>query len=216
MSNKLDQSPPARYLSIAGLILFLLLTGIYMYLLHIGAAKEWLASIRHLGVSGIVLGIFIQTIVNALPVPGEFVSLFLIEVYGAVAGGFYSWVGGITGAVLAYYLSNWIARPLIEPLAKPYLEKVNQWLQRQGAIGLLFMRFVPLVPYHFINYAAGLLQVNRAAFIWTTVVGILPYTIMMSSLFAGLRYGKSIPFIVGAVLFILSSIVSIVLRKKTK
>lgn len=208
------KKPVARSLSIGSLIIFLLFTGIYLYFLHTGSAKVWLESIRHLGAFGILLGIMIQTVVNIIPVPGEFVSLFLIEIYGAVAGGFYSWIGGILGAVLAYHLSSWLARPLIESLANPYLIKIDRWLQQQGDIGLLILRFVPLVPYHFINYTAGILGVNRRAFIWTTALGILPYTISVSSLFAGVRYGRFIPFILGGGLFILSFILSIVLRRK--
>ncbi|MDN3018973.1 VTT domain-containing protein [Paenibacillus sp. BSR1-1] len=213
-SYKVKKSPAARSLSIGSLLIFLALTGLYVYLLHTGTAKIWLDSIRHLGVFGILLGIMIQTVVNVIPAPGEFVSIFLIEIYGPVAGGLYSWIGGILGAVLAYHLSKWIARPLIEPLAKPYLEKIDRWLQKRGDIGLLIIRFVPLVPYHFINYAAGILGANRKAFIWTTALGILPYTISVSSLFAGLRHGKFLPFMIGGALFILSSILSIVLRKK--
>ena len=208
------KKPVARSLSIGSLIIFLLLIGIYLYFLHTGSAKVWLES--HFGVFGILLGILIQTVVNVIPVPGEFVSLFLIEIYGAVAGGFYSWIGGILGAVLAYHLSRWLARPLIESLANPYLIKIDCWLQKQGVMGLLILRFVPLVPYHFINYTAGILGVNRRVFIWTTALGILPYTISVSSLFAGVRYGRFIPFILGGGLFILSFILSIVLRRKMK
>lgn len=208
------KNPTARLLSFGSLLIFLLLTGLYLYFLHTGTAKEWLESIRHLGFFGIILGIMIQTVVNVIPAPGEFVSLFLIEIYGPVAGGLYSWIGGIAGAVLAYYLSNWIARPIIEPLAKPYLEKIDHWLQRRGDAGLLFIRFVPLVPYHFINYAAGILGVDKRAFIWTTALGILPYTISVSSLFAGLRFGKLMPFILGGTLFILSSVLSLVFKRK--
>ncbi|MDQ6597681.1 TVP38/TMEM64 family protein [Bacillus salipaludis] len=213
LSLKLKK-PTARTLSIGSLMIFLLLTGIYLYFVHTGAAKGWLESIRQLGVFGIVFGIMIQSVVNVIPAPGEFVSLFLIEIYGPVAGGFYSFIGGVIGAVLAYHLSDWIARPIIEPMAKPYLEKIDRWLKKQGDIGLLIIRFVPLVPYHFINYAAGILRVNKMAFIWTTALGILPYTITISSIFAGFRYGKFLPFIIGGGLFILSSILSIVFRRK--
>jgi uncharacterized membrane protein YdjX (TVP38/TMEM64 family) len=90
-----------------------------------------------------------------------------------------------------------LARPLIEPLAKPYLGKVNRWLEKKGDIGLLIIRFVPLVPYHFVNYASGLLRVNIKTFLWTTAIGILPFTITITCLYAGLREGKLIPFIVG-------------------
>lgn len=213
-SYKFKKSSAARSLSIGSLVIFIIITGLYLYFVHTGTAKVWLDSIRHLGVFGIILGIMIQTVVNVIPAPGEFISLFLIEIYGPVAGGIYSWIGGILGAVLAYHLSNWIARPIIEPLAKPYLKKVDRWLQKQGDTGLLIIRFIPLVPYHFINYAAGILGANRKAFIWTTAIGILPYTISVSCLFAGLRFGRYIPFIVGGALFILSSVLSIILRKK--
>ncbi|MBT2656045.1 TVP38/TMEM64 family protein [Bacillus sp. ISL-18] len=213
VSHKEKRLTITRSLSIGSLVIFLLFTGLYLYFLHTGTAKTWLGSIRHLGVFGIVVGILIQTIVNVIPAPGEFVSLFLIEIYGPVAGGFYSWIGGILGAFLAYQLSNWIARPIIKPLAKPYLEKIDRWLRIQGDIGLLIIRFVPLVPYHFINYGAGILKVNKKAFIWTTALGILPYTISVSTLFAGVQHGRMIPFIIGAGLFISSSVISIVLRK---
>ncbi|MEH7548921.1 MULTISPECIES: TVP38/TMEM64 family protein [Bacillaceae] len=213
-SNKGKKLLGARFLSMGSLIIFLLFTGLYIYFLHSGAAKIWLESVRNLGLFGIIIGILIQTVVNVIPAPGEFVSLFLIEIYGPVAGGIYSWIGGILGALLAYYLSNWIARPIIEPLAKPYLEKVQVWLQKQGDIGLLIIRFVPLVPYHFINYVSGILRVNIRAFTWTTSLGILPYTISVSCLFAGVRHGKLIPFMFGGGLFILSSVISIVMKKK--
>ena len=209
-----NKKSTARVVSFGSLIFFVLLTGIYLYFVHTGAAKGWLESIRHLGAFGIVLGIIIQTVVNVIPAPGEFISLFLIELYGPVAGGFYSFLGGILGAILAYHLAKWMARPILEPLAKPYLEKTDRWLKKQGDFGLLFIRFIPLVPYHFINYAAGILRVNRRTFIWTTALGILPYTISISTLFAGVRYGKFLPFIIGGGIFLLSSVLSFVLRKK--
>ncbi|MEH7108546.1 TVP38/TMEM64 family protein [Bacillus sp. JJ1764] len=209
-----EQQPIAKTISIVTLILFLFLTGMYLYFVHTGTAKGWLETIRHLGIFGVILGIIIQTLVNVIPAPGEFVSLFLIEIYGPVAGGIYSWIGGIFGAVLAYQLSKWIARPLIEPLAKPYLVKVARWLDKQGEIGLLIIRFIPLVPYHFINYASGILGVNRRAFLWTTALGILPYTISVSSLFAGVRHGRLLPFMLGGGLLILTSILSLVLKRK--
>ncbi|WP_419881989.1 TVP38/TMEM64 family protein [Peribacillus sp. B-H-3] len=203
-----------RSLSTGGLVFFLVFTGLYLYSLHTGTAKVWLQSIHHLGVFGIILGIIIQTIVNVIPVPGEFVSLFLIEIYGPLAGGFFSWLGGILGAILAYHLSSWIARPLLEPMANSYLAKTDQWLQKRGDFGLLIIRFIPLVPYHFINYSAGILRADKKAFIWTTALGILPYTISVSTLFAGVRHGKWIPFLIGIGLFIFLSILTMVLKRK--
>lgn len=76
------------------------------------------------------------------------------------------------------------------------------------------LKALPLVPYHLINYTAGILRVNLMAFLWTTALGTLPYTISINSLFAGLRFGRFIPLIIGGTLFILSTILSIVFRRK--
>lgn len=214
-SNKLPASRTSLYVSIGSLIIFLLLIGIYIYLLHTAVMKEWLASIRNLGVLGRVVTIFVQTLIDTVPVPGEFISIFLIELYGPVAGGIYSWIGGTLGAILAYHLSTWIARPVMEPLTRTYLKKVDKWMKKYGVMGLLIVRLVPIIPYHLINYAAGILRVNKKVFIWTTAIGIIPYTIAVSSLYSGLRHGSLVPLIFGVVIFAISVMVSFVLRRKT-
>jgi uncharacterized membrane protein YdjX (TVP38/TMEM64 family) len=45
--------------------------------------------------------VLLQTAANILPVPGEFISIILMEIYGPIWGGVYSWIGGLAGAVAA-------------------------------------------------------------------------------------------------------------------
>lgn len=96
-----------------------------------------------------------QSIVNILPVPGEFISIALMEIYGPIWGGVYSWIGGVLGAVGALYVTKWIAKPFFSKLAQPFLQRVEEFTKRHETFGLLLIRFVPLVPYHFVNYAFG-------------------------------------------------------------
>ncbi|KIL40073.1 hypothetical protein SD70_16275 [Gordoniibacillus kamchatkensis] len=192
-----------QYISLLGLVLILCIVAGYMYLLHIGAAQQLLMSIRNLGLFGIVAGILIQAIVNVLPVPGEFTSIALMEIYGPLWGGVYSWIGGVTGAVGGLYTTKWIAKPVFGKMAEPYLHRMDEFIANREAAGLLAIRFVPFVPYHLVNYAAGLLSVNLWAFVWTTGLGILPYTVAMSGIFAGLREGSSIWGAAGGTIFAL-------------
>lgn len=179
-----------RVSSLISIVVILIAIALYIYLLHIGAAQRMLKGIRDMGILGIVVGIIFQTIVNILPVPGEFTSIVLMEIYGPWWGGVYSWVGGLLGAIGAMLLSRWITGAFVLQWARPFLDKVQPLVQRHESYGMLMLRFIPLVPYHFVNYASGLLHVKAWIFIWTTAIGILPYTIAMSGIYAGVRQGS--------------------------
>ncbi|WP_282942621.1 VTT domain-containing protein [Paenibacillus sp. RC67] len=167
-----------------------------------------------MGFAGIVVGVIIQTIVNILPVPGEFTSIVLMEIYGPVWGGLYSWIGGLMGAIGAMCLTKWISKPFFGQMTRPLLDKVQQLVHRRESFGLLILRFVPLVPYHFVNYTAGLLNVKTWVFIWTTAVGILPYTIAMSGIYAGVRQGSLKWGLIGAGVFVLLFGISLYAKKR--
>jgi len=51
--------------------------------------------------------------------------------------------------------------------------------QRQGSGTLLFSRFIPVISFNLINYAAGLTNVSWWTFTWATGLGILPLTFLM-------------------------------------
>ncbi|SDN68365.1 Uncharacterized membrane protein YdjX, TVP38/TMEM64 family, SNARE-associated domain [Paenibacillus sp. yr247] len=201
---KRQQSPPnARLISAISLLVIAGIIGYYLYLMHTGEAQKLINGIRKFGNIGILVGIIVQSLVNILPVPGEFISIILMEIYGPVWGGIYSWIGGVTGAVGALYLSKWVAKPFFGKMAQPFLQRVDEFTRKHETLGLLLIRFVPFVPYHFVNYTLGFLNVNIWGFIWTTGLGILPYTIAMSSIYAGVRNGSLKWGAIGIVLFML-------------
>ncbi|WP_223067952.1 TVP38/TMEM64 family protein [Paenibacillus caui] len=203
--------------SIISLLAIVGVIGYYLYLLYNGEAQKLMNSIRHYGASGAIIGISIQTILNILPLPGELTSILLLEIYGPVWGGLYSWIAGVAGSVGGLYLSKWIAKPFFGKMVEPYMSKVDEWMRKHGGLGLLLIRFVPLVPYHFVNYAAGLLQVKLWGFLWTTGLGILPYTIVMSALYAGIRWGSILWGLIGCgMLLLLSAAGWYVKRRKQK
>lgn len=151
---------------------------------------------------GILIGIIIQIVANIIPVPGEFISIILMEIYGPIWGGFFSWIGGLGGAIGALYLTRWVTKPFFGKMAEPFLHKIDEFAKKHRTLGLLFIRIVPLVPYHFVNYALGFLNVNIWSFIWTTGLGILPYTIAVSGIYAGARKGSLVWGALGIFLFL--------------
>ncbi|UQZ82288.1 TVP38/TMEM64 family inner membrane protein YdjZ [Paenibacillus konkukensis] len=209
-------SSGAKLVSLISAVFIVLAVAGYIYLLRIGEAQRLLGSIRHMGALGIAIGVGVQIIVNILPVPGEFTSIVLMEIYGPVWGGVYSWTGGVLGAVGAMFLTKWVTKPFFGPMARPFLDKVQRMIRRRESFGLLLLRFVPLVPYHVVNYTAGLLSVRLWAFIWTTAVGILPYTIAVSGIYAGVRKGSLRWGIAGAAVFVLLFGIGLYAKKRSR
>ncbi|HEY5719402.1 MAG TPA: VTT domain-containing protein, partial [Gammaproteobacteria bacterium] len=57
--------------------------------------------------------------------------------------------------------------------------RLDGWTEGQGAVTLLVARFIPVIAFNLINYAAGLTSVSWWTFAWTTAIGILPLTLLM-------------------------------------
>lgn len=174
----------------------------YFYYLDTGHASQFLFSFRHLGPAGIALSISMLALLSVLPLPSEFVSILLMQIYGVWWGTAYSWFGAVIGAVLALYLSQWTGRPVAEHYAGKHVARAEMWVRTRGALGLLTLRFVPFVPYHLVNYVAGILRVPVWPFAWTTAVGILPFQLAVAGVFSGFRYGSMVFGFVGGALLI--------------
>jgi uncharacterized membrane protein YdjX (TVP38/TMEM64 family) len=100
------------------------------------------------------------------------------------------------GAYLAFALARWLGRPFVLAMvARRHHEKLDAWAARQGG-GMLFLsRFVPVISFNLINYAAGLTAISWWTFTWATALGILPLTFLMVLLGDGLWSGDTAPWL---------------------
>jgi mono/diheme cytochrome c family protein/rhodanese-related sulfurtransferase len=57
--------------------------------------------------------------------------------------------------------------------------RLDDWAAKDGWQVVLVARFIPVIAFNLINYAAGLTRLTWWQFTWTTGVGILPLTILM-------------------------------------
>ncbi len=172
-----------------GLVTIAALVGVYFYYLHTGRVHDLMRTVHNLGPLGALLGVGLMALASVLPVPSEFISLFLLRFYGVLWGTVFSWTGGIVGAVAALFVSRLLARPFAEHFASRYVDQLQPWLTSHGWLGLLVARFIPFVPYHVVNYVAGILRVRIWPFIWTTAVGTLPFQLALSGVYYGISYG---------------------------
>lgn len=194
----------------------LLLTGIYsVYLLQTGDGEYIIAWIRHYRFLGFVAVFLFQTLLNMLPLPGELTAVMVLEIYGAYWGGLCLWASGIIGGIGGYWLARSFTSYFAGTRVEPYLAKMEDWLGTSEYKGLLIARFVPFIPYHAVNYAAGLLKVNLFRYMLTTAVGVFPHTVAMSAMYAGIRKGSLLGAVIGCILLIILAGLSWYVKKRS-
>lgn len=122
------------------------------------------------------------------PFPAELLALAAGAIFGVAYGAALIWIGAMIGAALSFGLARWLGRPFVESvLPARHLKKLDRWADDDPAFVLLLSRFVPLIAFNLINYAAGLTPVRWRTFLWTTGVGILPITVLTTWLGAEMR-----------------------------
>ena len=171
--------------------------------------------VQSFGIYGILFSIFLMAVLAVIPVPSEFFVVINMEVYGVFWGLFYSWIGAVIGAVWAMYLTRWLGQAwLLRWLSARVQRQVDEWVSRRGTIGLLTLRFVPLVPFHALNYVAGLLNVSLWPFVWTTAVGIIPFELMAGGLFVGISAGVIPGLVIGGAVLVFVGGLGYIFRKR--
>jgi len=136
--------------------------------------------IRHSGSLGVLASLGLMVIHSFVPFPAELVAIANGMVYGSFWGTVITWVGAMLGAFLAFGLARRCGRPLVgRILSRKNAQRLDVWVAQQGAGALFVSRFLPVISFNLINYAAGLLRISWLTFAWTTGVGILPMTVLM-------------------------------------
>lgn len=117
-----------------------------------------------------------------------FVPSFVMDFLGAVLFGL--WLGtilNVAGSVLAacltFGLSEWLGRDFVQDLVRGKLVELRKKLNRNGFRTVLFFRVFPVMPFIWVNYAAGLSRIRFKDYFWATAIGLWPSEFVYTLLF---------------------------------
>jgi uncharacterized membrane protein YdjX (TVP38/TMEM64 family) len=145
--------------------------------LSASAVEELIASWGIWAVAGSILLMVLHSFV---PFPAELVAIANGMLFGPFWGTLITWTGAMLGAYLAFGLARWLGRPFVRQVVAPrHQDAIDRWALRQGGGALFLSRFVPVISFNLINYAAGLTAISWWTFSWATGLGILPLTFLM-------------------------------------
>jgi uncharacterized membrane protein YdjX (TVP38/TMEM64 family) len=141
-------------------------------------AGNW---IQGLGEWAFVVAPLAMIVVAIIPFPAEIPAAANGMVFGPMVGGFITWSGALVGAQISFEVSRRFGRPLGERyLGVARLEQADKLVAAAGWPALLTLRLIPAVAFTAVNWAAGLTDISRRRFFWTTAVGILPGAILFT------------------------------------
>ncbi|MHA1529131.1 MAG: TVP38/TMEM64 family protein [Alphaproteobacteria bacterium] len=186
-----DRAPGSRSISwrialAAAVLLGLVALGVLLAFTEMGGnldVRVLAARIRGLDEWGHAAVIGLMVVHSFVPFPAEILALCAGAVYGTLWGAVLIWIGAMIGASLSFALARWLGRPFVNAMLGPKSRaKFDGWTMEQGAVALLVARFIPVIAFNLINYCAGLTRVGWGTFLWTTGLGIVPLTVLMTAM----------------------------------
>ena len=119
----------------------------------------------------------VYTVLTGMSVPGASV---LTIAYGWFFGFWPAVVlvsfASTTGATIAFLLSRYLLREMVQRRFGDRLAGFNRALEREGAYYLLTLRLIPAVPFFVINVVMGLTPMRVWTYWWVSQVGMLAGT----------------------------------------
>lgn len=160
--------------------------------------------IHSLGTSGVIGAILIMASVCMTPLPSEGLLIMYLKVYGVLWGTLYAWCGFTLGSVMVFLIARSLGIKAIRWwIAAEQFDSIDMWIGHKGIIGLLIVRLLP-IPALVVNCITGVMpSVSFWSYLWTGVVGVIPYYAGISFIFFGLSRQDLLVFLVIPVLLMI-------------
>ncbi len=128
----------------------------------------------------VVLAYFVVfALLTALCLPGAAALMLLAGAgFGLTWGSLLATLASTAGACLTMLGARYLLRHRVESRWAARLHQVNQGLQAQGAMYLLSLRLLPVIPFVPLNLISGLTRLPVWTFFWASAVGMLPGTVV--------------------------------------
>ncbi|MEZ4867290.1 MAG: VTT domain-containing protein [Caldilineaceae bacterium] len=203
-----------HWLKLVGFLLWSLLIGAYAYYLwtnHLTAHEALMQLVDLLNSPwGPLLYIFVY-----ICSPLFFFSAAVLAILGGAVFGagsvenlivaiLYTIIGSLGAAQTAYALGRWFGAGLL-PTDDGLVHRYTERMRQQSFMTILLMHIL-FLPYELVNYLAGILRIDRRAFLLATFLGSLPgfftFVPFGASLdLKSLMLGEGPHFSVGSLLF---------------
>lgn len=144
------------------------------------------------------LAYFVLYVLQAIvaPIPGPVLIAASVILFGFWFGFLLSYFAGLTGALLSFWISRKIGRPLAEKVAPQKLKEIDRFFEKYGKISIFLLRIFPIFPFDLVSYFMGLTNISIVDYTLATAFGLVPAILLYTSIGESLRKGNIILFVI--------------------
>jgi uncharacterized membrane protein YdjX (TVP38/TMEM64 family) len=173
--------------------------------------RDW---VEGFGLLGPIVFVVVSSLLTVALFPGPLLSGASGLLFGTALGTPVSIVAATLGASLAFSLSRWWAHDAIVAIAGRRIGALRDWVGRRGFLSVLYARLTPGVPYHLVNYAAGLTPIPLRAFAAATALGCSPRAFAYTALGGNLDNLRSPEVIAAGCLLVVIALGGLLLARR--
>jgi len=183
-----DEQPGLRTpMTILKIVIVLAFVAISGWLLW--AHSEWFENpslvkleVLSWGIWGPVIYVLLYAVGPSFLIPGAVMTIAGGLAFGTLWGSVYSLIGADAGALIAFAAGRFLGRSFVEHLIGARFEKLLAQIGRHGFQIIFYLRLVPLIPYNALNLLAGASPITFRDYLWASVIGMVPGTILFAFL----------------------------------
>ena len=142
--------------------------------------RDYIQSFGQLSVVAYLVAYVLNTISVFPPIAP--LSLAAGFAFGSVWGAALLMVAALIGTSLTFIISRFFGRKFIEKMLKGKFKDLDEKLEKNGFLTVLFFRVIPLIPYEVLNYACGLSKIKFKDYFFATFLGLIPGVIVAAFL----------------------------------
>ena len=152
------------------------------------AYRDWLqAAVDQYGPMAIIGYSAVYVTVVALSVPGAAILTILGGfLFGWLFGGAVAAISATLGAIIVFLIARTSFGDILLRRAGSRLQKLADGFREDAFSYLLFLRFLPIMPFWLTNLACALFGVRSKTFALGTLIGVLPASFTFATAGAGL------------------------------
>ena len=186
-------------------VICIVATAVVMYLLGGLDPKLIQSWLKQAGIWAPIIYILVYTIATLLILPSTALNLTGGAIFGSVMGTVWTSIAAIIAAIVAFGFTRTVGREWLTQKLAGRWQAMDAEMRQGGLFYMFAIRLLPIIPYGFVNFAAGLTSVTFKDYVLGTtlgtVPGILPFVMLGSSGLTAFQTGDILP-LVGALTLI--------------
>jgi dihydrolipoamide dehydrogenase len=124
--------------------------------------------------------VLLYVLVCVFYLPGiAILSLAAGALFGFLWGTVATSIASTLGATSAFLVARFLLRETVQKKFQRQIATVNKGIERDGAFYLLTLRLIPIFPFYLINLVMGLTPLKTFTYIWISMLGMLPFSMVI-------------------------------------